>query len=156
MKLSLSTAALERLLGGDTELEIELRHQVAKQFVKQHFTDLFKQEAFTETINLLRKAVTSAIQEQVGSVAAGSHWDTQLKPDVAERVRRLIDSLAETKLNEAIDRVVANQITYYERNWAKYIDKKVKEKFDQAIEAHIQAQFQERLAKAVDALAGRS
>jgi hypothetical protein len=75
---------------------------------------------------------------------------------VVARVRQLIESMTQQTVKEAIDKVVANQIAHYEHSWAKYIDKKVKEKFDQAIEAHIQAQFQERLAKAVDALAGQS
>ena len=48
MKLTINAEALERLIGGDSDIEIEIRQQIADQFCKRHLKSLIN----TETMKL--------------------------------------------------------------------------------------------------------
>lgn len=45
MKLDLTLPALERLIGGDTEMEIALRQQIVEEFTKRHLKTLVQDAA---------------------------------------------------------------------------------------------------------------
>lgn len=55
-----SLAALERLIGGDTELEVEIRNSVVQEFTKKHLKNIAEHNV---------AAATSRIQEEVRKVA---------------------------------------------------------------------------------------
>lgn len=65
LKLSLNLPALERLIGGDSEIELNLRHQVASQFAEAKLRNAFEAEmqllAFDAVKEALKNTNVSAL-----------------------------------------------------------------------------------------------
>ena len=59
-----SLAALERLIGGDSELEIELRQSVVEAFARKHLKVVVNSEVFKEAVDGIR----ASLEGEVGKV----------------------------------------------------------------------------------------
>lgn len=160
MKLSISTEALNRLLGGDTELEIELRHQVAKQFTKDHLLPLVNSEAFKAVMKEIsnaaegvRQVALDEIRREIGTFKQ-DRWHDPLKLELVTKIKELVQECARNAVKNSIDEIVKNHIAYYERTWTPHIDKKVKEAFDKNIEKQIQERIEARLKVAAMSMKG--
>lgn len=153
MKLSISVEALNRLLGGDTELEIELRHQVAKQFTKDHLMPLVNSAAFQgviaeiqDAIHAIKQEANAEIVKEVGQLKRD--FTGRLNPELTDRIKELVKSATYTAVEQSIGEHVKNHIDYYEKSWAHQIDKKVNAALEQQIEKRIQEGIDARLRAA--------
>ncbi len=152
MKLTLNVPALERLLGGDTELEVELRQQVAAAFAEKHIElhkkqlkDTVTSEAYTKTLAALREILAEAIKTEVGVLVRTDNWSSALRPELLAPIKALIEQTTRQAVDSALKTAIDDKINYYEGSWRTHIDKKVKEALDKNIEAQIQAEVQRRL-----------
>jgi len=68
LKLSLTRPALEHLLGGDTELEIDLREQVARSFAGKHLAKLIDDEIRRLLALKANSIATQAVSDQIGEM----------------------------------------------------------------------------------------
>lgn len=50
-----SLEALERLIGGDTELEIEVRNSIVQEFAKKYLKGIINEELMTVAVNRAKK-----------------------------------------------------------------------------------------------------
>jgi hypothetical protein len=66
MKLSLNLPALERLIGGDGEIEVELRHQIVKEFTKKYLKGIVDSSVFQSYQRELLEELRKAVKEVVG------------------------------------------------------------------------------------------
>lgn len=159
MKLSISVEALERLLGGDTELEIQLRHQVAQQFIMNHFTKFVQSKLFNairdeihKVTEDVRNLANQKIAEHIG-IFKGGGWrgpyEVQLLGHIQESLNNVVNTAVWDQVGLAIKKNVKDRIEYYEKKWASVIDERVQKKFDEAIEKKIQEGIESRLKLAL-------
>ena len=83
--------ALDRLLGGDTELEVELRQQIVDQFTTKHLKSLLNDKVF----NQFRKTVSGEVDTAIADCLARTTkrgWRREVS----------IDSEIKTKIREAV------------------------------------------------------
>ena len=86
LKLQLTGDALERMLGGDTELEIDIRQCIAEEFAGRYL----KQVANTAGVQALKNELVSAIQSMIYEPRTSS-WG---KPIVTAQVKATLSELA--------------------------------------------------------------
>ena len=103
MKLTLDSQALERLLGGDTEIEVVLRTDVANQFADKHLKSLVS----SQLISMSKKKVEDMVRSEITGMSAG--WNinsisqkyqdlilftlnSSLKGLIEAEVKRVLDS----------------------------------------------------------------
>lgn len=67
MRVELTTKALDRLIGGETEIEVHLRHQVLEQFARARLKALCNDE----TMSKLHAELAAAVGAEVAKAAAG-------------------------------------------------------------------------------------
>lgn len=157
MKLSISTAALERLLGGDTELEIQLRRQVATQFTKDHLVPLLKTEAFEQTISAIRSLIAAEVKEQVGLAKTPTGWSYTSKPvpaEIKDNIKTMVKDMAEQAVCELLDKYVADRIDWYEKRWAGDIARSVQQAFDRDINQLVKDELKKRMDGIIKAAGG--
>lgn len=75
LRLHLNAAALERLLGGDAEVEIRLRHQIVNEFARKHLKVIADSEAVREATKALRAVFDQEVRERIGQFVKGGVAD---------------------------------------------------------------------------------
>lgn len=131
MKLTLNTESLERLIGGDTQIEFEIRQQIADEFAKRHLKSLINTEAMksieselmANLTNIIRfdsqtneykvkikELCTSFVASECRNFLDSSDvWQT-MKNRVDEAANYIVSELQEAILTKRIDKLVDERI----------------------------------------------
>ena len=146
-----SLEALERLIGNDNELEIELRNSIVQQFAKKHLKGVVTKDVMTSYSNAIFNEVKQEFftDKQIGqgySSKVESHFRTdklealkqQINYNVNLEVSALVqEALKKTKIIEQINEKLENASRYIcedltssvlERRLDALVEKRLKEK----------------------------
>lgn len=142
VKISLSLAALERLIGGDSELEVELRHQIVRNFTEKHLKQLANSELMSQTY----RQINNDIKTEVAKYVSGhwvAVWGEQFGVDsvLAKGIKNEVDKLVKETIAALITLTVESKLS----NWDNYTDNKIKALFDAKISDLVNQKFQEKL-----------
>jgi N12 class adenine-specific DNA methylase len=150
IKIQINSAeALERLIGGDTELEIEIRNSIVQNFTRKHLKSLVNHDIMLN----VRKAVSEEIKEQFFDELKVGNWGktiTTFKKEDFEDLKKFLRAEANRELrtlvkkvvqeHKSIDKInekVEDSVNWIEKNLQEAIlserinalvDKKIKEK----------------------------
>lgn len=139
-----SLEALERLIGGDSKVEIEIRNSIVERFTKKYLKGLVENK-----INYIDKRINKEIQKNIGIV---DKYDFKLNPSIEQKLNEKI----EESINKAVglvyrkidDSVIATKVfDSYNQSLDKMIDFRVKnhlkQKLDEVFEKikHPHAEF---------------
>ncbi len=98
-----SLDALERLIGGDTELEFEIRRNVVEDFAKKHLRSLVDTELMKATENSIKTNMRDNCLTRVSSYTSdGYKLNSEFEKIVRERIS--------TEANYVIDNQVREKI----------------------------------------------
>lgn len=91
LKLTLTSQALERLIGGDTEIEVEIRQGIANEFAKRHLKGLFS-EAISQSIGEYRNSVAATVSGElqrlgINVINVSRYPRIQLSDEVKEEIK---------------------------------------------------------------------
>lgn len=106
-----SLQALERLIGNDNNVEIQLRNSIVQEFVKKHLKHIANDDLITNT----KKAVTSEITAQFfDEIKTNSFWNNKIvfKPGILDEVKKELQIKAREELSELISQIVEEQKVY--------------------------------------------
>ena len=107
VKVVLTRPALERLIGGDSELEIQLRHAAAKEIVKKHVVSEITDEVKAKAIHKIASECQSAWFRIEREYSYGSFNQTVL----TEKAKRAIAADAERHMAKAVTDLVAETVS---------------------------------------------
>lgn len=159
LRLSLTFKALEALLGGDSEIEVELRQSVVNAFTDKYLKGVVASEQFSKECHKLQNVVAEetrkAIAAKLGQGAFSQYSEFKLDESVVRRIDRLVTvsigraidkAFAEalTEQNEKITRWVHNAITGRISELAKYYVMNA-DAFKKDLDAVVEAEFKRRL-----------
>jgi hypothetical protein len=111
-----SLEALERLIGGDSQLEIELRSAVAAAFAEKHIKTLVRQIAEAGLTDSIKTLIDTQILQTIPDPNQPSYYNSKVKvlrPEVrnilAERlaamVKELVDGLMQQARNDVYKQI---------------------------------------------------
>lgn len=146
MKMELTAPALERLIGGDTEIELTLRRQIAQNFFNLNIKCDFDDKVKEELLKLQGKAIDRAVEEQFGikDITQSAYW-----PTLSHTLKSLIQTEVDKRIQEAVDNALKKVIEYQNRYWGKEINTAVEKALNAEIEKKVQEGIQTRLNKAL-------
>lgn len=101
MILQLNLPALERLLGGDSEIEVQLRHQIVQQFTKKHLLQVIKDPL----IQKLKTEMEKEIEQYVGKEVWSSGYGFTIH--IQERIKELIRKASEVEIKKFVSETFA-------------------------------------------------
>lgn len=150
MRLELTLPALERLLGGDTEVEAHLRQQIVEEFAKKHLKAILNDETWKRVSALWRadldRAVTARLDELINEKAAVAD-----RPDAPYEARWRLNEAIRKAAQAAVDAEVARVIENQKRYFATEINRAVKVAMEREVNKEVEAEIQRRLTAAKEA-----
>ena len=146
IKIQLDAKALDRLIGGDSEVEVELRNAVVQEFGKKRLKDVSNtlQGFFDAQVRLIRESIEKEMTETLFDPMQGSTWGSmryvfkkKIKAQLSDEIEALMDrelrKLILEKVNERFDALNKHVDAYcdaaIERYTARTLDKMVDVKF---------------------------
>lgn len=146
MRLELTLPALERLLGGDTEIEVGLRHQVAEEFAKKHLKTIVNDAAFAAISATWHAEINAAVVETMKSLR-GDLQDKIDSGEVARTTLRWTWNLKET-IEKAAATAVEESIQQSAKKWTTDIDRivlrEVRKQMEQCVDAELATRVKDR------------
>lgn len=150
VRLSLNVPAVERLLAGDQELEVHLRHQVKEQ-VFDNFANRIMENPSVKmmvdsTTESVRKLFVEMCEAQIGKIKidySGSR-SFELRPEFKVKLTELINRTIEP----AVVQIVKEQTQRIVEIWNLASDAKIEAALNQNIEKRINDGINLRLAAA--------
>lgn len=96
-----SLDALERLIGGDNELEIEIRSSIVDAFTKKHLVKLANSEIVKESERAITATLKDMLYDEIGQ--GYQIRKTFLKPEIVEKIKSNVIVIANTQLKLLVD-----------------------------------------------------
>ena len=142
MKIELNLPALERLLGGDTEVELALRKQIVQEFASRHLKAIAETASYQAAMDAAKAYVNEAAKQafDIENLAIGHLW-----PTVGYRLKSLVENEVQKHAQKAVDEALLKIIEYQKRYWGNEIEHAVNKVLDQQIEQQIKEGIQKRL-----------
>ena len=148
MRLELNLPALERLIGGDTELELHLRQQIVQEFAKRHLKAVAEKATYEAAVEAAKQYINAVAKEafDVEHLATSHLW-----PTVGYRLRSLIENLVKESAQKIVDEALAKFIQHQSHYWRGEVRKAVEQEMERQIEKEIADGIRKRLeaAKAI-------
>ena len=144
-----SLAALERLIGGDSELEIEVRNSVIQAFAKNHLKALITDELLKNA----KMAVLAEIQKEFFDIVKEQYGGLKpvFKPEIYEQLKASLLNQADRELrgivNEALEtKKKLTEVDYKIKSACDFIDGELSErvlnnKLDRMVTDRIKQKF---------------
>ena len=143
-----SLAALEKLIGNDNELEIEVRRSVVNDFAKKHLKNI----ADETIVSKAAVAVKNEVENQFFDVVQqGWYEHIVFKPDVIEKLKGDLKVAVDSQLSSLVALAVDEQkslktIEARIDRAVKFIDSQLsEEKLEQRLDFLVEKRLKERL-----------
>lgn len=143
MHVSLTLPALERLIGGETEIEVHLRQQIVEKFAEKHLKAIVKsaawQAAYKQWQAELEATVSKILQEYI---AAQQVKDPEMPgTNSGYKLRHAIEQAADAAVSQAVRRVVESQTRYMQGMVSTAVDRAMEVEIKKRIDAGVTARL---------------
>lgn len=147
MKIQINNLeALERLIGDDKEMEIQVKSSIINEFAKRHIKSVANSEIIknieTSVLNEMKKTNYFGLMQETGS-----GWNKAIQPssalrDIIEKsVVGSIDTIIRTKITEhslETEKKINERLDYLAGEVERYLrDEIAKNKIDQMVQARL-------------------
>lgn len=141
-----SLEALERLIGNDNELEIQVRNNIVQEFTKKHLKSIVNETTFKTEIETFKRKLQeefdNKLKESIATVKRyhyGGIENVTLHPEI----KTAIDRHIREKMDERIAEAVEGGIKHWEQD--VNIEDRVKKRMDYYVTQHINQEVKDRL-----------
>ena len=141
VKLVMTVPVLERLIGGDSEIEVELRKAVAQEFMKRHLKAVCDDEAVKAATEEAKRYVNDLAAQHFGVKDAVTNAWRQMDERLKNSIMTAVDTHVQAAIEQATQRIIDRQITYVKQQ----IEVAVQRSLKINIEAAVARGVQERL-----------
>lgn len=147
MKIELNLPALERLIGGDTEIEVALRRQIVEEFAKRHLKEVAEKATYSAALEATKLYVDAVAKEvfDVENLTVNHLW-----PTVGYRFKSMIETLVKELAQKYVDAELLKTIEYQKRYWSKEVRVAVENAVAKDIDKVVQEEVQRRLKAAAE------
>lgn len=137
-----SLEALERLIGGDTEVEIEIRNNIVQEFTTKHLKGLVNSDLIAKTERSIKEAIRDMFFNEVKTSTWGSS-KTVFNEEILNELRKELS----IKARDEMSVIVSDRIN--ELKSIKEVDKRLNEAADYITDRLTEKALDERLDRLV-------
>lgn len=104
IRIELDAKALASIIGGDSEVELNLRKQIVCEFTRQHLVKLVHDEAFKSVANEISSTVRDVLKSEYGvggNLAIPSSLLDSSQSDIRSKIRELISAVVKEEMEKA-------------------------------------------------------
>lgn len=158
MKIQInSLAVLERLIGGDSELEVDIRNSCIQEFAKRHLKHLAESALYAVNVNAVEAMKQQYRKEIESYVDTRLYSSPSVRPDIERAIRNKAQERVDSAIKETIDTALADierkmEVKFYiiTENVIRAIDKRATAVevmvADAEFEKRVQLEVRRRLA----------
>lgn len=145
MQVSLTLPALERLIGGETEIEVHLRQQIVEKFAEKHLKAIVNREAWQAAYKQWQSELEAAVSKILNEYIAAQQAKDPGMPSTNSgyKLQHAIEQAADKAVERAVQRVVDSQKRYMEGIVTRRVDQameaEIKKRIDEGVTAKLQA-----------------
>jgi hypothetical protein len=141
-----SLEALERLIGGDSQLELEIRNNIVQEFSKKHLKPIAEQ--LDSRLESTATAVYNEVVEKRFGRASGYGYGKtyQLNSDIREAINQEVA----VSIKQAVGDSIKDQVENI--NLEKMIQKAIDHKFNVQVNDMVNEMVRERIANIIKGL----
>lgn len=140
--------ALERLIGNDTEVEIDIRNSVVQKFAEKHLKPLANSPIITGTLDAIKtgitKQVTERVEAEIGAFKAdyyGRVTELKLRPEIKAEIERQVRTLTDKTIQDTVDEALKTWLNDAE------LKKRIDARFEYYTKEHINMEIKSRIEK---------
>lgn len=142
LSLNLTYPALVALIGGDTEAEVHIRHQIMNRFAEAYLKPLVNSKVFQDSYNTLLTGLNQEIAETIGKrKTAFYNSGVELAPDVAAALKVKAKQMLEDGIEQAFAAAMKDIEArcgptieaYLDKRIDVYVNQMVKDKIDKKL-----------------------
>lgn len=158
MKLQLqinSLEALEKLIGGNADAELEIRNNIVQEFTKKHLKAIVNDGLFAKKFEELKsdveKSFRKKVEEGIGEIKSSYYdknydkrfvptpeFEKEIKKSVESAINETLRSVIESKFDNKVRGVLEQQIDYYITNvFVTNFNKMIKDRVELAFKQYI-------------------
>lgn len=149
-----SLEALERLIGNDTELEIQIRNNIVQEFAKKHLKSIANETTFQIEIatfkRKLQEEFDKKLEESIATVKRYYSSGGIEKVTLHSDVKAAIDKQVRERIDGQISEAVEGGIKHWEQD-AK-IEDRVQKRMDYYVTQYINQEVKKRLEELAEKL----
>lgn len=151
MKLQInSLQALERLIGGDTNVEIEIRNNIVQEFAKKHLKALVNEGTIKAEADKLDRALRLEVQNVLSSkfgTITGSHWNQTftINPKCKSAIEDIADRAYRAEIQKMWD-CVENDLR------ARFTPERIEAEIERKLTSEINRRIDEGVKARLDAI----
>jgi hypothetical protein len=143
-----SLEALERLIGGDSQVEIEIRNSVVQNFADKHLKPLANTPEIEGTLVGIKQEIAKTIREKCEQEIAsfktswqGSVCEVKLRPEIKAEIDRQVRTVTDDTIRKAVEEAI--------KFWANdaELEKRIANRFEYYTTEHINTEIKRRLEK---------
>jgi LPS O-antigen subunit length determinant protein (WzzB/FepE family) len=141
-----SLEALERLIGGDSQVEIDIRNSVVQKFTEKHLKAVVNSDAVQRAMTWIKtdveRQISDRLTQEIGTFKSdyyGRISDVKLRPEINTEIDR--------RVRDSINTIVSNAIAEAEKKIvdAAEIEKRIRSYVDHNINVRINQEVKARL-----------
>jgi hypothetical protein len=139
--------ALERLIGNDTEVEIDIRNSVVQKFAEKHLKPIANADGFNNMLNSLRREINKQVQEKCEKEIATFKTnyygvsDVKLRPEIITEIDWRVKAVIESNIQAAVEEAVKKHMD--EASIQKRINAKMEYYTDDLIRNEVRNRIEE-------------
>ena len=140
--------ALERLIGGDSEVEIEIRTSVVQKFADKHLKALANTPEISDTLRQIKDEICRIAKEKCEKDIAtfktswqGSLTDVKLHPQIKTEIDTQVRNVVDDTIRKSVDESI--------KFWANdaEIKKRIENRFEYYTKEMVNAEIKARIEK---------
>lgn len=109
MKLQLTVPTLERLIGGDTELELDLRKAAAKEFAAKYMRNMLETSVSNE-LNVMRQDIANLVSNEVCTQLGKNEYKYRASVYVSPETKAHIKNEVEREIGQTLKQTIVDLI----------------------------------------------
>ena len=137
--LQLNAKALERVIGGDTEVEIGIRQAIVHEFSKRHLKGIIGEPALVKIADELRNDVKRAADKIYSDYFV--NYSSAKGYELHSDIKKIITSEVKLYATQIVDDIITERLKSYDFDQLvqKRLDTAVAQRIDSGIKAGIDA-----------------
>lgn len=151
LRIELNRPALERLIGGRSEMEVALREQIVREFTRRHLKELVNTEPVRQAIQVIQNEIAGHVARIVEEIRRGTP-PTPAQSTGWWDLRRLVATAAEKLLTETVEKTIKGEVERQMDGWKSIVQQKVNLAVNREIDVEVARRVRDGIGEKLKAM----
>jgi hypothetical protein len=154
MKILLDVKALERMIAGDSTVEVEIRNGIVQEFAKRHLKVIANSEEFRKMVSVHMDIVRLSVEQEMSDLFLNVKKDSwghvvkhSFKEDIKKKICEEAYLVIEREIAKQVTGMVERRLADYSATANAYVDSLLARYTKQTLDEMVEEKFRKAIAK---------